>query len=137
MACAWRAPPKCDHRGPGLCFTSRAETALRLTCQRCLQAVRYAIDVERSFRFVADEATAATLDAESEEDLLVQTRSLDLPSLIEDELLLALPLVPRHEGRCPQPLNAPPDPVAAAIAAAPPAKPFAALAGLKIRKTSN
>ena len=95
------------------------------------------IDVDRSFRFVADEAAAATLDAESEEDLLVHTRSLDLASLIEDELLLALPLVPRHEGQCPQPLIAPPDPVAAAIAAAPPAKPFASLAGLKVRKTSS
>lgn len=115
----------------------RAETALRLTCQRCLQAVRYEIDVDRSFRFVADEAAAATLDAESEEDLLVHTRSLDLASLIEDELLLALPLVPRHEGQCPQPLIAPPDPVAAAIAAAPPVKPFASLAGLKVRKTSS
>lgn len=115
----------------------RAQAPLRLTCQRCLQAVEYQLEVDSSFRFVADEATAAALDVDAEEDLLVQTRSLDLPALIEDELLLALPLVPRHEEACPQPLNAPPDPVAAAIAATPRAKPFAALAGLKVRKTSG
>ncbi len=38
-------------------------------------------------------------------------RSFDLVELIEDELLLALPLVPRHE-MCTQPLESAADPVA-------------------------
>jgi uncharacterized protein len=33
----------------------------------------------------------------------VPPRGLDLTALVEDELILALPLVPRHE-TCPQPL---------------------------------
>lgn len=115
----------------------RAQAPLRLTCQRCLQPVEYRLEIDNHFRFVADEAVAAALDVDAEEDLLVQTRSLDLPALIEDELLLGLPLVPRHDGACPQPLVVPPDPVAAAIAATPKAKPFASLAGLKVRKTSD
>lgn len=115
----------------------QAKAPLRLTCQRCLQAVACELEVDSSFRFVADEATAAALDVDSEEDLLVHSRSFDLSSLIEDELVLALPLVPRHAGECPEPLTAPPDPVAAAIEAMPPAKPFASLAGLKVRKTSD
>jgi uncharacterized protein len=43
------------------------------------------------------------LDADSEDDVLALTRALDLQELVEDELLLALPLVPRHEV-CPQAL---------------------------------
>ncbi len=115
----------------------QADTTVRLTCQRCLQAVEFPIELDRSFRFVSDETTAAALDIEAEEDVLVESRSFDLLALIEDEILLALPLVPRHEGVCPQPLRAPPDPVAAAIEQASSAKPFAALAGLKVRKTAN
>lgn len=113
------------------------EATVRLTCQRCLQAVTVPLQVDSEFRFVPDEATAAELDADSDEDLLVESRSLNLPSLIEDELLLALPLVPRHEGACPEPLRAPADPVAAAVEVAPRDKPFAALAGFKLRKTAD
>ena len=53
--------------------------------------------VDRSFRFVADEATAAAEDDESEEDVLALSRSFDLLELIEDELLMELPVAPRHE----------------------------------------
>ncbi|MBD9531874.1 MULTISPECIES: YceD family protein [Comamonas] len=79
------------------------EAGLPLTCQRCLQLDRMPLQVDRSFRFVADEATAEALDDEAEEDLLALSRDFDLRALIEDELLMALPLVPRHEV-CPQEL---------------------------------
>jgi len=50
---------------------------------------------------------------------------------VEDELILELPLVPRHEGVCPEPLPFP----GAADAAEEPAverpNPFAALAALR------
>ncbi|HRP27666.1 MAG TPA: DUF177 domain-containing protein, partial [Burkholderiaceae bacterium] len=101
-----------------------------LTCQRCLSAVTVGLVVDRWFRFVDGEERAAALDAESEDDVLASSRTFDLHELAEDELLLALPLVPRHEV-CPQPLAAPigagdphddPDPAES---------PFAALAALK------
>ena len=76
------------------------------------------------------EDAAAQLDADSEDDVLALTRALDLHELIEDELLLTLPLVPRHEV-CPQPLpmvaNA--DPPSGDEAERP--NPFAALQALK------
>jgi uncharacterized protein len=81
----------------------RARTALRLTCQRCLQPVVVEFDVAPTLRFVRDEALAERLDEESDEDVLAMTSTLDLHDLLEDELILALPLVPRHE-QCPQPL---------------------------------
>lgn len=100
----------------------------RLVCQRCLQPMDVPLVAERSFLFVADEATAARLDEEIEDDVLVLPRHLDLVELVEDELILALPLVPRH-GECDEPLPVPADDPGAADADEP--HPFAALAALK------
>ena len=62
-----------------------------------------ALAVRPSLRFVRGEAQAEALDEDSEEDVLALTPALDLQPLVEDELILALPLVPRHE-QCPKPL---------------------------------
>ena len=80
-----------------------ASAEVVLECQRCLKPVTEALQVERSFLFVQGEDAAAELDADSEDDVLALTRSLDARELVEDELLLALPIVPRH-GVCPDPL---------------------------------
>lgn len=100
---------------------------IRLECQRCLQPVEAELQAKRSFQFAPDEVTAAEIDAESEDDVLVLTRALDLKELVEDELILALPLVPRHDS-CPQPLVAP-EAVDEPLEERP--NPFAALAALK------
>jgi len=76
------------------------DTRLSLVCQRCLGPVDTALHIEKALRFVPGEDTAAELDADSDDDVLASSRSLDLRSLVEDELLLALPLVPRHD-ECP------------------------------------
>lgn len=109
-----------------------AATELALECQRCLKPVAATIAIDRSFLFVAGEDAAAQLDAESEDDVLALSRAYDLRELIEDEVLLALPLVPRHE-HCPEPLRLVPDDVAAD----PEPSPFAALAALKRGGTLN
>ncbi len=103
-----------------------ARARLHLVCQRCLEPVAAALDAQRSFRFVEGEAAAAELDAQCEDDVLALTRELDLHELVEDELLLCLPLVPKHE-QCPQPL-----PEASDDAGPDRANPFAALAALKV-----
>ena len=51
-----------------------ADVALTLECQRCLQAMEEPLHVQRAFRFVHDEATAARLDEELEDDVLVYSR---------------------------------------------------------------
>ena len=106
-----------------------AEACLSLVCQRCLQPVVTALRVERSFRFVADEQQALAVDAEIEEDVLVLSRTFDVTELVEDECLLALPLVPRHEV-CPQPLTVAPDLVELEERA----NPFEVLGELKLRR---
>lgn len=108
----------------------QADTVLPLTCQRCLTPVDVALAVNRSFRFVADEETAAALDDESEDDVLALDPEFDLATLVEDELLMEIPLVPRHE-ECPVEVKLEVvDPgFDAALAEKP--KPFAALAQLR------
>ena len=106
----------------------KLDTDVKLTCQRCLGPVETSLRVERWFQFVGSEEAAAQLDVDSEVDVLASTRSLDLQQLTEDELLLALPLVPRHEV-CPQPLLPTTPPTLAQDEMAP--NPFAALAALK------
>ena len=116
---------------PQLSLHVQARTSVRMQCQRCLLPVALSLDIDRKFLFARDEAEAAQLDEETEDDVLVLEHHLDLAALIEDELILALPIVPRHED-CPQPLTAE-SPVArhdAAVASDKP-HPFAALAALR------
>lgn len=108
----------------------QARTALRMSCQRCLQPVSVALDIRPSLRFVHGEAQAERLDEDSEEDVLALGAPLDLRELIEDELILALPLVPRHD-RCPQPLPMAAGEAHESTADDRPAHPFAALAALR------
>ena len=104
---------------------------LEQSCQRCLQPVTVVIDHRHTVEWVADEAELARLDA-SEEDLdnldweylpmpvPPKVRTLDL---VEDELILSLPIVPLHE-LCALP-EAAPEPAED--------HPFAALARLKAK----
>lgn len=114
---------------PQVGLALQAKVGLALQCQRCLTPVVEKIVTERDFLFVADEATAEAMDEDSEADVLVISRDFDALSLIEDELILALPLVPRHEV-CPQAI---PTVVAdeAFEQASERPNPFAALAALK------
>ena len=128
----------------------QAQARVWLTCQRCLSPMALELRVDRRFRFVRNEDEAAQLDETTDdEDVLALGRPLDLLSLAEDELIMALPIVPRHEA-CPAPLAglaAPQvisDQVVAASAAQHPAKPveaeaphpFAVLKNLKITPRS-
>ncbi|MEY2861792.1 MAG: hypothetical protein RL392_2250 [Pseudomonadota bacterium] len=81
-----------------------ANATLSMVCQRCLGPVDVPIGFERDFRFVATEELAEVEDEESEEDVLVLSKSFNLLELIEDELLMAMPPVPKHE-ICPKPVK--------------------------------
>jgi uncharacterized protein len=93
---------------PEIWLHVNAQCELAMCCQRCLGAVPTPLEVDVWLRFVADEALAAELDADSEDDVLALQRWTNMSELLEDELLLALPLVPRHEV-CPDPLPLPTD----------------------------
>ena len=92
------------HVHPEIWLHLQSDAILPLTCQRCLLPVDVPVSVDRSFRFAPDEDMAASQDEQSEEDVLALSRSLDVLELVEDELLMELPLAPRHEA-CPEPLK--------------------------------
>ena len=108
----------------------RADVTLPLTCQRCLDVVDAPLRVDRWFRFVPDEEAASAQDDDAEEDLLVLAGELNLHQLIEDELVLELPLIARHDACPSNPRLAAIDPAFDASGPARP-NPFAALARLK------
>jgi len=75
---------------------------IHLICQRCLQDC--AVDLEENRRFVLvateEEADAYPLEDEEQEPL-VASQQFNLLETIEDEVLLSLPLIPKHpEGFC-------------------------------------
>lgn len=123
-----------EHGGqPQVWLQLQAQATFPMHCQRCMAPVDVPLVVAQDFRFVADEATAEAEDEDSDEDLLVLSREFDLHALIEDELLMALPMVPMHD-ECPQPV-----PLAAGEAEFEQANtqktnPFAALAQLQAEK---
>ncbi len=86
-----------DRNAGGLnVVAGRVRTVLDMQCQRCLQPVTKSID--RGFRLavVSSDAEAMQLQAEYEV-LQIGDESLCTRDLIEDELLLSLPLIPMHD----------------------------------------
>ena len=77
---------------------------LQLCCQRCLESLAFEVDSDQTLVLAAsvDEIHAEPADAHSP-DRVVAGREMPVRDLIEDELILALPYAPRHEGCTPRP----------------------------------
>ncbi|MDR5779971.1 YceD family protein [Caballeronia sp. LZ065] len=68
-----------------------------LRCQRCLSPYSQHLDVDATYRIVATEEEADEFPLDDDEvEVIVGSRQFDLVDLIEEELLLSLPLVPKH-----------------------------------------
>ena len=72
------------------------QARLGLRCQRCLKPVWLDVDDASQVWLVSDPAKAEALDPGIEPTLAPEGR-VALRDLVEEELLLAVPLVPRHE----------------------------------------
>jgi len=76
----------------------RVEGALQFVCQRCLGALEYPLHIEVALQLAA---TQAEIDADplgaGGPERIVANREMPVRDLLEDELLLAIPLAPRHE----------------------------------------
>jgi len=91
-----------DEQGRYLVHVAVSGT-VRMMCQRCLQAVDIGVESEQSLAVVVDDERARQLPT-TLEPLLLSDDDCDLWSLVEEEVLLALPSVPRHpEGVCAEP----------------------------------
>ncbi|HXG27842.1 MAG TPA: YceD family protein [Nevskiales bacterium] len=72
----------------------RLHADLVLRCERCLGTLVWPVDATLGLFLAASEQAAAALSEDA--DYVLAGESLGVLELIEDELILALPLVPRH-----------------------------------------
>lgn len=72
---------------------------VQLRCQRCLTAFPFEIESKSTLVVAADEQSADEIDELLDDDMIdviVGVREFNFVQLIEDEVLLALPLAPKH-----------------------------------------
>lgn len=102
------------------------ETTVILECQRCLENFEYPLAIQVLLSPVFDPEAAKAL--QSYEPLLITKGELvNLQDMVEDEIMLNLPLVPKHPKKiCPVVLSTP--------ETNPVKSPFAVLSKLKIKK---
>ena len=75
-------------------------TELPLTCERCMQTMQYSVDTDLSLGLIRHESQAERLAEQYEPWLIEGDAPVKLSLVIEDELLLAIPIVPKHEHAC-------------------------------------
>ncbi|MBU1224572.1 MAG: DUF177 domain-containing protein [Gammaproteobacteria bacterium] len=98
-----RVVGRVDQRG-SLSLQLTVSGDVQLTCQRCLGSMPYKVDVERTLYLARNEAEMERLDALPDSDAIQAGEILNLVDLVEDEVLLSLPLATMHaEGECPVP----------------------------------
>lgn len=75
---------------------------LGLRCQRCLERLDFPLAVQREVVLVAGtDEFAPSADEQESVDIIPAVSRMDLRELVEEEILLALPLAPRHAaGEC-------------------------------------
>lgn len=71
------------------------EVTVELICQRCLEPIQWPLSVAFRWGLVHAEGQAAGLPKEYD-PLVVPESGVMISALVEDELILALPLIPRH-----------------------------------------
>lgn len=75
----------------------RLQARLPLQCQRCLEPVEQGVATDTRLGIVRSDAEAERLPPDYDPLLLDEAETLFLQDVVEDELLLALPVVARHE----------------------------------------
>jgi uncharacterized protein len=72
-----------------------------LTCQRCLADLAHALNLSSRLVLVASEAELPSLDAEDEDaDVVLASGKMNMLEILEDEIILALPMAPKHDFEC-------------------------------------
>jgi uncharacterized protein len=109
---------------------------LPLECQRCNQELDFPLQRTAQFRFVTSEEELNALPIDDDAvDEVVGSRHMDIAAWIEDEAILSLPLVPRHDYCRPAVPEA--DVPAGDDGGEKRPNPFAALASLKAGRKSG
>jgi uncharacterized protein len=96
-----RVTGRADQRG-GMSLQLTVNGGVELTCQRCLGGMQHTVEIEHTLHLARNEAELERLDALPDSDAILVGEMLNLVDLVEDEVLLSLPLAAMHaEGKCP------------------------------------
>lgn len=75
--------------------------ACNLRCQRCLNALSYPIKLVSKLRLVSEGEVDSSDIEDDEVDSIPAEKRFDVLALIEEELLLSMPIAPKHgSGEC-------------------------------------
>lgn len=74
------------------------KSQLPVICQRCLNEMLITLDL--NFDYLLSNSTINEMEDSDEIDWLEMNSEMDVRELIEDELLLAMPIAPAHDGSC-------------------------------------
>lgn len=96
-AVAWKAAGATGTRHGTLQLDLDIDGRIELVCQRCLQSMTHPVAIRSHFLIAPDEESAMALDDDDSYDVVVGAADFQLDTLIEDEVILALPIAPRHE----------------------------------------
>jgi len=81
------------------CLDGEVSLIIYLTCQRCLEELPVSLNLNLSLAFVKNESQAEELSKHLE-IYLFEGEELSLMDLISDEILLSIPMVPKHNLNC-------------------------------------
>lgn len=76
-------------------IAGQLNTCVELICQRCLEPLQIALNLELRLGLIRSESQATHLPAEFD-PLLALESGITVSTLVEDELILALPFAPMH-----------------------------------------
>ena len=81
------------------------DAVLNTYCQRCLEQMPLHLNL--SFDYLiseidADDSDLAYVEDDDDYDLQEPSQSMDLLRLVEDEIIMAMPIAPTHDGHCAQ-----------------------------------
>jgi uncharacterized protein len=70
---------------------------IHLTCQRCLGTLAWQVDMDHELILVRREDQIPDDELEDDVDVIVGSSAMSVLALVEDELILSLPVAPMHD----------------------------------------
>ena len=80
-----------------IAISGKGSAPVMLTCQRCNEAFENILEIDFTFSPVKNAEAADELPSYYDAIELDENGEVNLRDLVEDELILAIPLIPRHE----------------------------------------
>ena len=77
------------------CLRLAVRGSVKLPCQRCLDPIQVPIAVDAELQLA--ESVREISEADDEIDRVLASRNMDVAGLVEDEVILALPMAARHD----------------------------------------